>query len=550
MAAQDSQRMYHLQVSSLAKVVRRSMCGPAHGSRAQIFLTQTRIRKVRCDEERPSCRRCTSTGRKCDGYDPDVVTYARRFKLETVTETKEAKERKEIAPHPGLISHPSRNAEELRSFHFFCSVTAPSFFGGFDQDLWNRAIPRACQVNPAVWHAVTSLGSLHERFIIGYDSHLPEELSDTRIHFGVQQFNQAVRRLLGNGDRRPRDAIDKGIVLTVCVLFTAICNLQGLQKQAFVHLRGGLKLLEEALQEPESSAQSIIPIRLIQPVFTSLDTQARAILDGETLKTWHFNPVDALKNVAEKETDVSFTPLELSFAAQSLFNNIIHSLQVLEETDPPPEQAAAILALHEKYRTHFEVLCAVLVTLKSSTPTLDRRAKVLVSLAEIDLVLGRMLLSLGPLKGDMRWDVFVPEFSKLLSLCSQVLALESENISRRPVFSPSANIVQSLWLLTARCRDPRLRRKAIELLEQYPRREGIWDSTVVARVAAMLVEIEETGSGWNGEWETRHATEIPLECRIRDVTVIYVTDRNARIIYRSHGDWNTGKRGEERAVAW
>lgn len=29
-----------------------------------------KIRKIKCDEEKPSCRRCTSTGRTCDGYGP------------------------------------------------------------------------------------------------------------------------------------------------------------------------------------------------------------------------------------------------------------------------------------------------------------------------------------------------------------------------------------------------------------------------------------------------------------------------------------------------
>ncbi|TQS32088.1 hypothetical protein Golomagni_07605, partial [Golovinomyces magnicellulatus] len=29
-----------------------------------------KIRRVKCDEVAPSCNRCTSTGRKCDGYGP------------------------------------------------------------------------------------------------------------------------------------------------------------------------------------------------------------------------------------------------------------------------------------------------------------------------------------------------------------------------------------------------------------------------------------------------------------------------------------------------
>jgi hypothetical protein len=31
-------------------------------------LNFDRIRRLRCDEEKPACKRCTSTGRICDGY--------------------------------------------------------------------------------------------------------------------------------------------------------------------------------------------------------------------------------------------------------------------------------------------------------------------------------------------------------------------------------------------------------------------------------------------------------------------------------------------------
>jgi hypothetical protein len=28
------------------------------------------IRRIKCDERKPQCERCASTGRNCDGYDP------------------------------------------------------------------------------------------------------------------------------------------------------------------------------------------------------------------------------------------------------------------------------------------------------------------------------------------------------------------------------------------------------------------------------------------------------------------------------------------------
>lgn len=38
--------------------------------------TTCKIRRVKCDETKPNCKRCTSTGRKCDGYEfPPMVSF-------------------------------------------------------------------------------------------------------------------------------------------------------------------------------------------------------------------------------------------------------------------------------------------------------------------------------------------------------------------------------------------------------------------------------------------------------------------------------------------
>jgi hypothetical protein len=45
-----------------------------------------RIRRIKCDEGKPSCFRCTSTGRKCDGYLPIPATKAQTMgRMKTAT---------------------------------------------------------------------------------------------------------------------------------------------------------------------------------------------------------------------------------------------------------------------------------------------------------------------------------------------------------------------------------------------------------------------------------------------------------------------------------
>lgn len=62
--------MYYLQVSFIEPT-----------SRTRDGNKRCRIRRIKCDEEKPFCRRCVSTGRKCDGYN----SHQLRFPSQTVS---------------------------------------------------------------------------------------------------------------------------------------------------------------------------------------------------------------------------------------------------------------------------------------------------------------------------------------------------------------------------------------------------------------------------------------------------------------------------------
>ena len=89
------------------------------------FLSDyVRIRRVKCDETKPECERCTTTGRKCDGY------LAQPHKQAAAALTADVKE---------LVVSRSINWEqgdlaERRAIDFFRCRTAPSVSSYFDTD--------------------------------------------------------------------------------------------------------------------------------------------------------------------------------------------------------------------------------------------------------------------------------------------------------------------------------------------------------------------------------------------------------------------------------
>jgi len=60
-------------------------------------------------------------------------------------------------------------------------------------------------------------------------------------------------------------------------------------------------------------------------------------------------------------------------------------------------------------------------------------------------------------------------------------------------FALDLGIVPPLFVVATKCRDRKLRRDAIKLLLNSPRREGMWDSILSGRVGQWIMEIEEEG---------------------------------------------------------
>lgn len=139
------------------------------------------------------------------------------------------------------LALPRTNPEELRSYRYFLEVTAPVIAGSFDAKFWLTDIPRVCLSDPAIWHAVVTLGSVHERYALSAgNSNLSRNL------FALRQFNSSIRCL--TEPNSPRRA-DRMRALTVSVIFTALCAMDGQYGEARMHARSGVQILKEMDEE-------------------------------------------------------------------------------------------------------------------------------------------------------------------------------------------------------------------------------------------------------------------------------------------------------------
>ena len=114
--------------------------------------------------------------------------------------------------------------------------------------------------------------------------------------------------------------------------------------------------------------------------------------------------------------------------------------------------------------------------------------------AGIDLSIDRALPGLGP--DEMDWDNYVVQFEAVLTHAENFInlsTLSSPGIRPLPTFSLDKGVIFPLYFVATKVRHRGIRRRAIELLENTVRKEGIWSSDIAAKVARRLMQLEEDG---------------------------------------------------------
>lgn len=166
------------------------------------------VRRVKCDEANPSCYQCISTGRRCDGYGPNIEAPPDLSSAVLGTPSRP----------PSIVFLGSE--KERRSFFFFQQKTAPQlseFFGG---DFWEGLLLQAALHEPSIRHAILSLGSLHTNVERDNGLNIRGHTNGWTDDFALKNYNQAINFLVEPLSQKSQQAID--VCLICSILFACI----------------------------------------------------------------------------------------------------------------------------------------------------------------------------------------------------------------------------------------------------------------------------------------------------------------------------------------
>ncbi|KAM0721936.1 hypothetical protein Q7P37_002861 [Cladosporium fusiforme] len=455
--------------------------------------------QVKCDEARPTCLKCTNTGRKCDGY---AEPPARKKK----NHASNANSSRSPSPTRGLALSPFKaSSSEMRALEYFCVRAAPSMGMYFDADFWNSFVVQASVAEPALTHVMVAVGVLAERReLLDLDStaaaqtrpaankHVAAMSARNTEHdhpVAIMNYNKSIGLLAKTSSPENIDMVLLAVILFVCVEF-----LRGDDDAALRHFKGGMAIITNIVNQAESSTVSRLTIdrinSTIMPFFNRLE-MLYTLFGNDA--SWSY-PVTL-------PTSIPTTFTSMGQARDSIVHLMNLSLRFVRSTSaikysPAPiastslnEQAALLNQIH-LWHSRFSTYQVAHAT--QTTPSDVYAANVL----EIQRLIAHtwVSVSLNPLESTH--DAHIAAYTTAVSLAEQlstIAATPSERARYSNTFILDMELVGPIHWVSIKCRDAAVRRRAIAVQRSTHRREGIWDSKMTAAVAERIMAAEEAG---------------------------------------------------------
>lgn len=473
------------------------------------------MRRVKCDETRPCCCRCTSTGRTCDGYEPGSLG---------------CQALRPIAVSIDPFSSVFRSPKEQRAFRFFRENTRRQLSGFYDCEFWDRTILQAAHVDAGVRCAVIALSSVHEGF------EKTGKVNNISNDFALKQYDLAIRQHLDNLSAVNTDISKTDSYIASCMIFTCIELLQGHYLSAFSLVKGAVRLFYEC--NLDLARNTDWPLEALEALLSRLQSQAVGLL-GPSAAGATVPP--RLKAAAELPIPQQFKSITEAKECLEFYSNLHMLSRFSAVTSEPAQLDPDVFQYYVQiFSRWFAAFESLLVSLSDDISDRDRKAIAVLKVWQALTGIGIRRRLEHPTERDDQtlWDYYQSESQQVVAF-AEIAIGESSHTAGSPVkahyqFTMEAGVTGQLYDTSRHCRDPATRRKAIHLLRAHRCREGLWDSLLAARVAERQMELEEACVPG-----VQVAADIPGWARIGSVVPTFQSgERWASIVFTRQQPWD------------
>ncbi|KAH8819152.1 hypothetical protein F5884DRAFT_716188 [Xylogone sp. PMI_703] len=459
-----------------------------------------RIRHVKCDEEKPACQKCLSTGRVCEGYGIWGGGNAYGNKVRVVGLQSSQSLMQSNFPIP---SH-NISQEEKMAFDYFKKCTSIELPGVLGSEFWDTLVLQASSREPAVFHAVIALGATHRGKNSRESSHHREckSLLDPHERLALRQYNKAIKAIT-----HLRAHWDEGrvqVALITCMLFTSIELLRGEYKAAHTHFTNGVSLLNNEISMNQRLPSFLGKSPSLLDAFTRLHIHSAPFGQSSS-----FLYILGRRNIGEPQCVVpqSFNTLSDARQCLDLLTNSVYYLSVQIDDFFHTHSHVPEHLIHSKTLLQISLdfwIQAFDVSLPHLLTRTSRRDTLGAYLLRLYHSMMTIMISvcIHP-RNEMVYDSYSSDFLSIIELSldawslafqeSDAITISSSTVPRSSggKFMVNSGFLPPLYYTAIKCRIPNVRRKAISLLRGAPYKEGLLDGVFVAYIGHQIMEIEE-----------------------------------------------------------
>lgn len=443
-------------------------------------------------------------------------------------------------------------------FDLLRTLTINQVTGAFDQSFWNRDMLQAAQISPAIWHGGLALSAMHHRMkMVASTRPLDQQTAEDYYTLALKQYNTSIKHLVDIAGREKLSYADKETMLLASMLFTGICCLQRNFSQAVLHIQNAVELFHQwqfwklAEQQGSRRSQAIMhPTALVQLV-TSFQYQLADI--GCSSET-------ALKRQKEMTPIISLKPFESASDAYHEYVHLHFGAVIIPEkmepnglpTNPVWDQSLVYKFCWQRWKEKF-------VEYEKSgnkSPADMEGVRVLRVLLDCEETCHAVFKERTP----EHWAKHVHKLERSVDAVEDLLEEQAKAAggyeAASPVFTFSLSICEALRMVGLINRNGRVRRRVIELLQKWPRRDGILDG----QLSRFFVEVKMMFEEKNMQKPLPPDWGIPCNCvedvficlghRLRDVNFDFVGDDAVTFRVASEVDFRRGEITEYYTFIW
>jgi hypothetical protein len=452
--------------------------------------------------------RCKKYGVQCEGYD-DLDSLPTRSKTKPAVSVAVIRKlapnfKSTSSPQPeysilkSLLTLPTESALDFQYFRQFQEQTASNFSGYFHDQIWKDLLLQASHQTPSIRDAVIGLGALDKTSQVTRGS--PEAMK--HYNMAIQKYGRSLKEMAQGLEEKQ----DLRQVLLYCLLSFCFEAWNGYPDSAISQIRYGLKYIRKWLDETTSSTFSKSEIELLH-LFSRLENSSIVNLgtkleDSSTYfrSKWFADADSEIPDVFENIEDAR-TWHELIVG--SMFASMIRFQKAQTEVargrnSPPPAPDIFIAMGRQAIVRRFEKWHDSFLPLLLESRQSPDKSSIFAGATALELRYKATSRCLSGTIGlsETAYDAFNSDFAESIELAQTLLDhMETYYNNQKGIatFTIDGVMVPSMYIIATKCRDPVIRRRAVRILEENPRREGLWDSSLIAKIGRLSIAIEEEG---------------------------------------------------------